>query len=300
MDTIIITPVRNEEKYVKNTIECMLKQTKQPKKWIIVNDGSTDNTENIILESILKCHFIKYIRLDDRGYRKPGQGVVETFNVGLASLQNESYDVIAKFDADIEFPIEMIEKIEMAFKNDIKLGITGPTEWMQHVKSGTYKQVIVPKNFVGGPHKFYRRECYEAIGGLIKRAGWDGVDTIKANMAGWKTMELKNVQVYHLKSAGSSGGEGIRKACEKYGDVSYYMGGYFWYFILRVIGRSIESKDIMVGYYMILGYINSHKNKLDREGLEFRNFLKNQQIENIKYYIGIFFNKVWRKSRVSA
>jgi glycosyltransferase involved in cell wall biosynthesis len=283
MKIVIITPTRDEEKYIRVTVECMLAQTILPIKWIIVNDGSTDNTEEIIKEYIKEVPFIEYVSLPDRGYREPGRGVIQAFYEGYNEIENENYDILAKFDADLEFPPDTLETICNAFRNDPQLGITGGTRYDQ-INHGDFKKVLVPKGFVGGPTKFYRKKCFQDINGLIRRAGWDGVDTIKANMKGWKTDEIESLKIIHLKPTGTAKGEGLIKACEKYGDVSYYMGGYVWYFILRVIGRSVRNGNPKVGYYMVRGYIGSMRNNKVRESQEFRRFLKGKQIQNMVYW----------------
>lgn len=284
MKIIIITPVRNEEQYIKITIECMLVQTILPIKWIIVNDGSTDETEKIVREFMKEASFIECVSLPDRGYRKPGQGVIEAFYEGLKKIIATDYDIISKFDADLKFPPDTLEKICNAFRDDPKLGITGGTRYEQINNNGVFKKVLVPKEFVGGPNKFYRKKCFEDIGGLILRAGWDGVDTIKANMKGWRTGEIESLKFIHLKPTGTAKGEGLSRACEKYGDVSYYMGGYVWYFILRVIGRSVRAGNPKVGYYMVMGYVKAKRNNVIRESHEFRRFLKRNQIKNMVYW----------------
>lgn len=280
---MIITPTRDEEKYLRATIECMLKQTKFPDKWVIVNDGSTDKTGDIIQEFSEKYPFIKYVSLPNRGYRKPGQGVVEAFYQGFKQMETLDYDIIAKFDADIEFPSNTLEKICQVFENDQHLGITGGAIYEQSHKHSHYKKLYVPDDYVCGINKFYRKKCFEDIGGLIYRAGWDGVDNIRANMKGWKTNEIKTLHVYHSKPTGTAQGEGLKKACEKYGDISYYMGGYIWYFILRMVGRSIEARNPKVGYFMLKGYLNSLIKKKHRESKEFRDYLKKKQLKHIAH-----------------
>jgi glycosyltransferase involved in cell wall biosynthesis len=262
----------------------MSKQTIDPAKWIIVDDGSTDNTGKIVKEYMEKMPYIEYIYIPDRGYRKPAVGVMEAFYKGYEKVKNLDYDIIAKFDADLKFPPKMLETILDAFIKDPKLGITGGTRYEQSEKDGPFKKVLLPVGFVGGPTKFYRRMCFEDIGGLIIRAGWDGVDTIRASMNGWETGELEDLKIYHLKPTGMAKGEGLRRACEKYGDVSYYMGGYFWYFLLRVIGRSIHGRNYKIGFFMLKGFLNSLYNREKRESIEFRKYLKKNQIKNIRYW----------------
>ncbi len=283
----IITPARNEEAYLTTTIKCMLKQTVLPAEWIIVDDGSLDNSGKIIKGFMQNHDFIKYVLLKDRGYRKPGQGVIEAFYEGYKEITIHDYDIISKFDGDLEFPPNTIETIINAFEQNPLLGITGGTRYERKTSYGPFKRVLVPKGFVGGPFKFYRKKCFEDIGGLIKRAGWDGVDTIKANMMGWKTGEIESLKIIHLKPTGSAKGEGLVRACMKYGDVSYYMGGYFWYFILRVVGRSFEGRNIKIGYHMINGYLNAKRANELRESGKFQNFLKKKQRQNMLYWINL-------------
>ena len=126
---------------------------------------------------------------------------------------------------------------------------------------------------------------------MIRRAGWDGVDVIKANMKGWQTGEIGHLKIIHLKPTGTAEGEGLQKACEKYGNTNYYMGGYFWYFLLRVVGRSIHARNLAVGYYMMKGFMKAKRKREVRESEEFRIFLKQSQKKNVLYYMTLPFKK---------
>jgi glycosyltransferase involved in cell wall biosynthesis len=291
MKFVIITPTRNEEKFIEETLSSMLTQTLLPLKWIIVDDGSTDDTSDIIKKYMKKADFIEYLYRENRGFRKPGQGVVEAFYAGYEKIKDLDFDVISKLDADLRLPPDTLELIAKSFKNDVTLGVAGGTRFEKGGKNKDFRKVLVPKGFVGGPNKFYRKQCFEEIGGLIPRAGWDGVDTIKANMHGWKTGELDTIKILHLKPTGTAKGEGLAKACEKYGDVSYYMGGYFWYFIVRLVGRSLKNMNPRIGYYMMKGYLNSLLHREKRESDSFRKYLKNIQIKNMKYWINLAANR---------
>jgi len=292
MKVVIITPARDEAQYISKTITCMVEQTIYPVQWIIVDDGSKDSTGKIVQDFMKKYSFIDYIYIPDRGYRKPGAGVVTAFYEGYNLIKNHDYDIIAKMDADIRLPKNMIEIICNAFKQNDRLGITGGTQYERINSKSDYNRVLVPKGFVLGPQKFYRRKCFEDIGGLIFRAGWDGVDIIRANMSGWETGEIESLKVYHLRTTGTAIGEGLIRACQKYGDVSYYMGGYLWYFIIRILARSIEARNLKVGFYMAKGYFESWRSKVKRENYDFRSFLKRKQIENIIEWMKYGYRKI--------
>jgi glycosyltransferase involved in cell wall biosynthesis len=280
---IIITPVRDEEEYIKFTIESVIVQTLLPYKWVIVDDGSADNTGKIIQPYVDKVPFLQYVRVDDRGYRKPGQGVVQAFYKGFKKIEHLDYDVIAKMDGDLQFGKEAFQTIAERFEAEPKLGVTGLVRYERTTKEDELKRVTVAKGHVTGAFKFYRKKCFEDIGGLVPRAGWDGVDIVKARMKGWETGEIDSLKLFHLRPTGTAKGEGLKKAYEKYGDISYYMGGYFWYFILRVIVRSLKRRNPRIGFHMMKGYLTSRKNGLERESTDFRAALRKLQLERMAF-----------------
>jgi glycosyltransferase involved in cell wall biosynthesis len=289
MDTalkiVIITPVRDEARTIGVTLECMRRQTLPPRRWIIVDDGSSDGTGSIVREHAARLPFLIYVRLADRGYRKPAQGVIEAFYEGYRRLAGEDYEVVAKFDGDLEFPADLLERISNAFRADPRLGITGGTRYERRTRRGGYQKVLVPHGFVGGPYKFYRRQCFEEIGGLVPRSGWDGVDIVRANAMGWRTGELADLAILHLKPTGRAEGEGLRRSCEKYGSAGWYMGGYAWHFLLRSFLRSMEMRDPRIGYFMLRGFWRARRNGEPRESPEFRASLRRIQRQNLRFWL---------------
>ncbi len=292
LKTIVITPVRNEEAYVEKTIQAMIHQTVKPLRWIVVNDGSSDKTKDIV-SKYLHISYIRLIDVPDRGFRLPGQGVVEAFYTGLDSISDLDYDIVVKMDGDLYFDPSTFEAILDEFEKEKSLGIASGSRYDRRKHSSEFKKEIVPLGYVGGPFKFYRRECFHQIGGLIRRSGWDGVDIVKARMHGWDTRELRHVKYYHLRPTGTATGEGIKKANMKYGEVSYYMGGYLWYFALRVIGRSLMARSIWPGVFMILGYARSARLRLAKENEEFIKFMKKIQLENTRNYLKMLLGKIY-------
>ncbi len=291
MRIAIITPVRNEKQHIGTTIRCMVRQTVRPVKWVIVNDGSTDGTGEIIEKEMAGHSFIEHVAVPDRGFRKPAQGVIESFYKGMDALEGVDFDVVSKFDGDLEFPEDMMEQIGRAFEDDPRLGITGGTRYEQINESSPLKELVVPDDYVCGIHKFYRRECFGDIGGLICRAGWDGVDNIKANMHGWKTYQLRSIKVIHLKPTGTSKGEGLKRAGLKYGDTSYYMGGYFWHFLLHAAKLMIFNRKPTLGYYMLKGFFRAMVRGDERESANFRKTLKRRQLRNVARWMRLSSRK---------
>lgn len=283
MKIIIITPVRDEEDYIKVTIESVLRQTLLPYRWVIVDDGSTDNTGAIIQTFAYKMPFMQYVRINDRGYRMPGQGVVEAFYAGFKTIEGLDYDIIAKMDGDLQFERETFEIIANRFLDEPKLGITGVVRYERMTPQDPLKRIVVGKGHVTGAFKFYRKRCFEDIGGLVPRAGWDGIDVVKARMKGWETGEIESLKLFHLRPTGTAKGEGLKKAYEKYGDISYYMGGYFWYFALRVMARSLKRRNPRIGFHMINGYLTSKRNSAGRESRSFRSAFKKLQRERMVF-----------------
>ena len=292
MRIAVITPVRNEEAYLSTTLSCMAGQTLPPVRWIIVDDGSTDRTGELARSFAGSHPYVAYVRLPDRGSRRPARGVIEAFNEGYRRLGSDGYDVIAKFDGDLEFPSHTLERIAAAFEADPGLGITGPTRYERRNKGREYRKVLVPRGFVGGPYKFYRKTCFEQIGPLVPRPGWDGVDIARARMRGWKTGELDDLIVRHLKPTGTAEGEGLRKACEKYGHVSYYMGGYLWYFLLRVVMRSLEARNPGVGWFMLRGFLDARRRREQRGSAELRKQVRRMQLRNMAGWLSC---PVWKR-----
>jgi len=291
MRIAIITPVRDEEQYIGTTVACMLAQTVPPVKWIIVDDGSTDRTGAILADQTAGTPWVEVIAKPDRGHRHPGGGVIESFYAGLERLRPDDYDVVAKFDGDLRFGPETLATIGRKFSDDPRLGITGGTRYEQVLNRGPFKKLAVPAGYVSGIDKFYRKECFADIGGLIRRAGWDGVDTVRANMAGWRTGQIDTLPIHHLKTTGTARGEGVKRAGLKYGNIGYFVGGYLWHFGLHVIRLTLFNRSPQLGLYMARGYWRAWRNRDQRESPEFRATLKQRERQNLRRWLRLSTRK---------
>ena len=158
---IIISPVRDEEKYIEKTISSVVNQVIKPSKWIFVNDGSTDNTSKSIIQVKKQYDWIDVITRDDRGFRQPGKGIIEAFYEGFDKVKNLSWDFIVKLDCDLSFESTYFESILGEFAKNPSLGIaSGKTYIPINGNIDNLKLEWSPDTCTRGPCKMYRRQCF--------------------------------------------------------------------------------------------------------------------------------------------
>ena len=202
MRLYIVMPAHNEAAYISKCLDSLITQTLLPKKLIVVNDNSTDTTEAILQNYVKQHHWIECITISSSKRHIPGGKVINAFNKGLQRL-DEEYDVICKFDADIEFPKHYLEAISTLFQRDEAIGIAGGLPYIKRNNEWVFEK-IASKNHVRGPIKAYKKACFKAIGGLRESVGWDTVDVLLAQFYGWKVQTDKKLHVRHLKPTGNT------------------------------------------------------------------------------------------------
>jgi poly-beta-1,6-N-acetyl-D-glucosamine synthase len=248
----VITAVRDEEEYLPETIRCMLLQTVLPAEWVIVNDGSTDHTGQIIDEIAKEHPWIRGVHRADRGFRKPGGGVVEAFNEGYEKLQREDWQFIAKFDGDLSFEATYFEQCFRRFEEERTLGVAGGT--ICYDADGVPQVEEAPDFHVRGATKIYRRDCWEGIGGLWPAPGWDTMDEIKANALGWSTRSFRDLLLIHHRPTGAA--DGFWRALVKYGRANYICGSHPLFVAAKCL-RRLPRKPVIVGAVVLLyGYVS--------------------------------------------
>ena len=194
----LITPVRDEEQFIGPMMKSILAQIVLPSKWVIIDDGSLDKTPEIIAEFAKEHDFIDFVRLPAREHRMPGgEGAIAQ---GMKRLQLSEYDFLARFDSDLVFSAEYIVRILGEFQRDGRLGIAGGGLYVE-TKAGM-KLEEVPDYHVRGALKMYRRECFEQIGGLTSKIGWDTIDEVSAWSKGWNTRSFFQYRVIHCRPTG--------------------------------------------------------------------------------------------------
>lgn len=250
----IITPVRDEEKYIEATIESVVRQTTRPAEWMIVNDGSTDRTGEILDRYAAQYPWIRVLHRANRGFRKAGGGVVEAFYDGYNTLKCKDWDFIVKLDGDLSFAPDYFRRCFEYFRRDPELGIGGGE--IHHNVAGQLKLEVNPRFHVRGATKIYKKACWEAIGGLWPAPGWDTIDEVKANMLGWKSYTFTDLHLLHHRFTGTE--DGLLRTRVKHGVVCYISGYHPLFVLCRCLYR-ITDKPYFIGSAAILyGFLKAH------------------------------------------
>jgi poly-beta-1,6-N-acetyl-D-glucosamine synthase len=249
MNYVVISPVKNEAEFLEMTIESMINQTTKPLEWVIVNDGSMDATESIVRKYTYKYAWIKLINRPGDVVRKRGKGVVEAFYAGFNTI-NQGYNFIAKLDGDVSFDPDYFESLLREFTANPQLGIAGGGLY-ERPDGRTWKLNTVV-NHVRGATKVYRRECFEAIGGLTPSMGWDGIDEWKALSMGWKVCSFLNLKFMHYRYTGAA--TGAKKSFYEEGYGAYRMGYHPLFILARGLWHMTNRPFVIGGLTMIWAY----------------------------------------------
>ena len=249
---ILISPVKDEASHIEETIRSVIGQTIRPAKWIVVDDGSTDETPQLLRKYTEEHGWIQVYRIERNAERQPGTAVIRAFNHGYERIGDIEYDFLAKLDCDLRFERDYFEKLIQRFESHDRLGIASGI-YLED-KSGTWVAVEMPDYHAAGASKFMRRKCFEDIGGFLPSRGWDTVDEIKAYGKGWESCHFKDVCFYHLKREGS--GIGHLKTNVMHGEIFYLTGGSRLFFLLKVLHRFVTGTPPVVGgLCMLAGYL---------------------------------------------
>ena len=252
----VITPVRNEELRIRATIGSMLAQTSRPTRWIIVDDGSSDQTPQIVEAAAARHPWIHLLRRADRGFRKSGTGVMEAFYDGYGEIQDAGWDFLGKLDGDLSFAPDYFEKCFQRFMVNPKLGIGGGTICCVLDGVAVTESKGDPPFHVRGATKIYRRACWEAIGGLIKTTGWDTMDEVKANMLGWQTYSFRGLDVVQLRATG--GADGVWRNYFKNGRANYVVGYHPLFMAVKCLRRIRQRPYGVVAAALWCGFVSGY------------------------------------------
>jgi biofilm PGA synthesis N-glycosyltransferase PgaC len=254
---VVISPAKDEGRYIEKTIQSMIGQSLTPRKWIVVDDGSRDETPQVVARYAKQHSWITLFPLVRDGERKPGSAVINAFMAGYELIKNDGFDFVVKLDCDLEIPEKYFETLIGRFQADPKLGIASGIYLEE--SSEAWKPVKMPKYHAAGCSKMVRAECFRQIGGFIPQRGWDTVDEIRAQDMGWKTCHFQDIALRHLRSEGA--GIGFTRTSLMHGQIYYATGGGALFFLLKCLHRLFFGKPIFVGgLMMFVGFMRAYLN----------------------------------------
>jgi biofilm PGA synthesis N-glycosyltransferase PgaC len=251
---VIVSPVRDEERNLEACVRSIAEQTVRPREWILVNDGSTDRTGGLVDDAARAYAWISAVHRRDRGYRQPGTGVIAAFYEGYEQITSPDWRFVVKLDGDLVLPRDYFERCLTEFERDPKLGITGGT--LYHLEQGARVFEPNPRFHVRGATKIYRRQCWTAIGGLLSAPGWDTIDEVKAQMLGWDTRSLPDVQALHLRPTGSA--DGSWRNAVKDGRANYVAGYHPLFLLARCVRQAFARPYGLVAAGLLVGFASGY------------------------------------------
>lgn len=259
---VLITPARNEASYIEQTLDSMVKQTVLPVKWVIVSDGSTDGTDEIVGKYAAVNPWIELVRMPERSERHFA-GKVHAFKAGYSRVEPLAFDVIGNLDGDISFPEDHFEFLLTKFSEDPLLGVAG-TAFIENGSTG-YNYDIVSLEHVSGQCQIFRRECFEDIGGYlpIKGGGVDWTAVTTARMRGWRTRTFSERNFHHHRTMGT-GNSGVLGSRFRFGRQDYYLGGHPLWEVFRSVYHMKNRPYILGGVFLFSGYLWGALTRMER------------------------------------
>ena len=250
----VISPVRNEAGLVNLTLDSMVAQTVRPEEWLFVDDGSTDDTRNIIESYAARYPWIRVVSLEDRGYRQLGSGVIAAFDFGRAHLQSVDYKYIAKLDGDMSFSPTYLEVMLRRLAEDPTLAAVSGKVFRP--QNGDLVEEYIIDEMVAGQFKLYKRDAFDRIGGFTRTILWDGIDIHRCRTHGYTTKSFydPDARLIHHRLMGSSD-QHVYKGRVRLGRGIWFMGYHPIYAIASGLFRMREKPYIIGGLIIIGSYL---------------------------------------------
>lgn len=279
---VLITPARNEEAFIELTLKSVTAQTIKPLKWVIVSDGSTDRTDEIVQSYITANPWIELLRLPERKERHFA-GKVMAFNSGWDCLKALPYAIMGNLDADISFDSDYFEFLLPKFVDNPSLGVAG-TPFTEG--KGTYDFRFSSLDHVSGACQLFRRECFEQIGGYspIKGGGIDLVAVVTSRMKGWQTRTFPERVCFHHRKMGSGMNQGL-KLPFKWGQSDYRLGGHPVWQTFRCVYQMTNRPYVIGGLACLVGYYFSMLTRKPKAvSREFAVFRGKEQLRRLRAF----------------
>lgn len=292
---VIITPARNEERYIEKLIDSMVKQTVLPAKWVIVNDGSTDATSSIVQRYLADHPWMELVDLPmhrDRSFAAK----VYAINAGLERVANVPHEIVGNVDSDVSFDADYFEFLLSKFEQDPRLGVAGTIFEEDGYSSG--RDSFEGQNHVAGGCQIFRRACFQEIGGYIpnKAGGVDWIAVTTARMKGWRTRSYRERSFFHYRSLGTAERSELASAFS-YGEKDYYLGNHPLWELIRVLYRATKKPYLLEGAALYAGYLSAFLRRMKRPvSKELMRFHRKEEMQKL----GMIFRSLFRLQKVDS
>jgi glycosyltransferase involved in cell wall biosynthesis len=263
LSCVLVTPARNEEAFIEKTLQSVAAQTVLPRRWVIVNDGSTDATASIVRRYAAVHDWIELVEMPQRRDRSFA-AKVRSFDAGYARARELEHDIVGNLDADISFEPDHLEFLLARFAEDPQLGVAGTV----FTEEGGYHSGV--DSFEGEAHvsgqcQLFRRQCFDQIGGYVahEAGGIDWIAVTTARMMGWRTRSFRERSFFHHRHLGTA--ERSRLASSfSYGEKDYYLGNHPVWQLFRVAYRMTKHPYLADGLALGLGYVSASLRRIPR------------------------------------
>ena len=267
---------------MRQTLDSIVAQTVLPTAWVIVDDGSSDRSPQILAEYAAKHPFIRVVRRADRGKRAVGPGVIEAFYAGLDTINLEDFEYLCKLDLDLEIPRGYFEQVIEQMEVDPYLANFSGKPYLREA-DGRLVSERLGDEYAVGQIKFYRRAAFREIGGFVRQVSWDGIDGHMCRLKGWvaRSEDRPELRFIHLRQMGSSQ-QSLWVGRLRWGFGKYYMGSALYYVGAVALYRMLEKPYIIGGWGILWGYLKAMFGGAPRfDNTEFRRFLRRYELESL-------------------
>jgi glycosyltransferase involved in cell wall biosynthesis len=278
---LLISPCRDEAQHMRRTLDSVVAQTARPARWVIVDDGSTDDTPAILADYARRHPWIEVVAKPDRGARAVGPGVIEAFYAGLDHVRPDweagAFPFLCKLDLDLDLPARYFETLLARMREDHSIGTCSGKPYIR--RGGRLVSERRGDEMSVGMTKFYRAECFREIGGFVREVMWDAIDCHKARQMGWRAVswDAPDLRFEHLRPMGSSH-LSIYEGRRRHGFGQYYMGSDPFYYAATCLFRMAEPPYVLGGLAMAQGYLSAWARRAPRHGdAELRRYIRRWQ-----------------------
>ena len=274
---VLISPCRNEAQLMRQTLDSVIAQSIRPALWVIVDDGSTDETPFILADYASRHDWISVVTRANRGHRAVGPGVIDAFYAGYDTINPDEFEFLCKLDLDLILPPRYFESLILKMRGDPRIATCSGKAYIRENGRLVYERHGDDTSI--GASKFYRTERFKAIGGFVREVMWDGIDCHLCRMRGWTAFSCDepDLRFIHLRPMGSSQ-KGILTGRMRHGYGQYFMGTGFCYLAASALARFNQRPYVLGSLAMIWGWLKSAMRGLPRYGNpEFRTYLRKYQ-----------------------